>query len=130
MTTIPARLARTTAVSASPTHARQRVLQLYRDWYRGAPEICTLFALNVPASQIRAAVRQQFEKNRYVSDPKVIDVLLLKGRQDYQETLNCWQQEPHILGILLEKRDRPQRSFLQKFYEGREDDVVPAASGL
>ena len=35
MTTIPARLARTTAVSASPTHARQRVLQLYRDWYRG-----------------------------------------------------------------------------------------------
>ena len=34
MTTIPARLARTTAVSVSPTHARQRVLQLYRDWYR------------------------------------------------------------------------------------------------
>ena len=67
-------------------------------------------------------MRQQFEKNRYVSDPKVIDVLLLKGRQDYQETLNCWQQEPHILGILLEKRDRPQRSFLQKFYEGEFDN--------
>ncbi|KAI0063380.1 NADH-ubiquinone oxidoreductase Complex1 subunit [Artomyces pyxidatus] len=131
MTTIPARLARTAAVSGGPAQARQRVLQLYRDWYRGAPEICTLYALNIPANEIRSAIRYEFEKNRYVTDPKVIDVLILKGRQEYQETMNCWKQEPHILGILLERRDRPQRSFLQKFYEGRDEDaVLPAPSGL
>ncbi|THH04499.1 hypothetical protein EW146_g10161 [Bondarzewia mesenterica] len=132
MTTIPARLARTTAVSTSPEHARQRVLKLYRHWYRAcAPEICQLFGLNVTPSYIRSAIRHQFEKNRYVSDPKVIDILLLKGHQEYQETLNAWKQESHILGILLKNNDRPQRTFLQKFYEGRDEDaVLPAASGL
>ena len=117
-----------------------------------APEICTLFALNVSPSQVRQAIRLEFERNRYVSDPKVIDLLLQKGQQSFQETMNCWSQEPHILGILLAPKDRPQRSFLQKFYEGAycdhiyhvtvvhnqhlhahtgrdEDQVLPAASG-
>lgn len=53
-----------------------------------------------------------------MTDTRVIDVLLLKGRQEYQETLNCWKQLDHIMGILLAPRGRPQRTFLQKFYEG------------
>jgi NADH dehydrogenase (ubiquinone) 1 alpha subcomplex subunit 6 len=53
-----------------------------------------------------------------VTDPRAIDVLLLKGRQDYQETMNCWKQTDHVLGILLESKDRPNQTFLQKFYEG------------
>ena len=83
-----------------------------------APEICTLFALNVSPSQARQVIRLEFERNRYVSDPKVIDLLLQKGQQSFQETMNCWSQEPHIFGILLAPKDRPQRSFLQKLYEG------------
>ena len=35
-----------------------------------APEICTLFALNVSPSQVRQAIRLEFERNRYVSGPK------------------------------------------------------------
>ena len=53
-----------------------------------------------------------------MTDPKAIDVLVLKDRQDYQETMNCWKQIDHVMGILLEPRQRPQRTFLQKFYEG------------
>lgn len=34
MSTIPARLARSARVSTTPNAARQRVIQLYRDWYR------------------------------------------------------------------------------------------------
>jgi len=29
-----------------------------------------------------------------VTDPKVIDVLILKGQQEYQETLKLLEQEP------------------------------------
>jgi NADH dehydrogenase (ubiquinone) 1 alpha subcomplex subunit 6 len=100
-------------------------------------------------------MREKFEQYRYVTDPAVLDVLLHKGRQDYQvsfckalcraherqcdrnplaslfhgtdaylfvqETMNCWKQEPHILGGLL--RDPHEGSavgqtFLQKFYAG------------
>ncbi|KAI0920521.1 hypothetical protein AcW1_002242 [Taiwanofungus camphoratus] len=131
MTTIPARLARTTAVSSSPAHARERVVQLYRDWYRGAPEIVSLYALNVSPAYVRACIRKRFEENRYVTDTRVIDVLVTKGRQEYQETLNCWKQVDHVMGILLLPRGRPQRTFLQKFYEGADEDaVLPAASGI
>ena len=53
-----------------------------------------------------------------MTDTRVIDVLIQKGRQEYQETLNCWKQLDHIMGILLQSKGRPPRSFLQKFYEG------------
>ncbi|TFK80801.1 NADH-ubiquinone oxidoreductase Complex1 subunit [Polyporus arcularius HHB13444] len=131
MTTIPARLARTAHISSSPQQARARVLKLYRDWYRGAPEIVTLYALNVSPAYVRHCIRQQFEQNRFVSDTRIIDVLVQKGQQEYQETMNCWKQLDHIMGILLQPKGRPPRTFLQKFYEGRDEDaVLPAATGI
>lgn len=77
-----------------------------------------MYALNVTPAYVRHCIRKKFEENRYVSDTRVIDFLVLKGRQEYQETMNCWKQYDHIMGILLESKERPQRSFLQKFYEG------------
>ncbi|KAG5642705.1 hypothetical protein DXG03_002308 [Asterophora parasitica] len=131
MTTIPARLARATRASTDLSDARGRTLKLYRDWYRSAPEIVELYALNVSPAFIRHSIRQRFEHNRYVTDPRAIDVLLLKSRQEYQETMNCWKQTDHILGVLLQDRTRPQKTFLQNFYEGRDEQaVLPAASGV
>ena len=77
-----------------------------------------MYALGVSPAYVRHALRQRFERQRHVTDSRAIDVLLLKGRQDYQETMNCWKQTDHVVGILLEPQDRPQRTFLQKFYEG------------
>jgi NADH dehydrogenase (ubiquinone) 1 alpha subcomplex subunit 6 len=41
--------------------------------------------LNIPAYTIRAKVREMFEKNSNVSDPEAVDILLLKGYQEFQE---------------------------------------------
>ncbi|CAL1698149.1 unnamed protein product [Somion occarium] len=131
MSTIPARLARVATRSNTPEDARKKVIKLYRDWYRGAPEICTLYSLNVTPAYIRHSIRQIFEENRHVNDIRVVDQLVQKGRQDYQETMNCWKQNDHIMGILLQPRGRPPRTFMQKFLEGRdEDQVLPAATGI
>ncbi|OBZ74948.1 NADH-ubiquinone oxidoreductase 14 subunit [Grifola frondosa] len=107
MTTIPARLARAAQTSSSPAQARQRVIQLYRDWYRGAPEIVSIYSLNVSPAYFRHCIRRHFEENRYVTDTRVIDVLIQKGRQEYQETMNLWKQTDHIMGILLQPKGRP-----------------------
>lgn len=48
-----------------------------------------LYALNVPASAIRAKVRQEFERNRHVDDLEAADILLLKGYQEFQEVSLC-----------------------------------------
>ncbi|KJA17894.1 hypothetical protein HYPSUDRAFT_145867 [Hypholoma sublateritium FD-334 SS-4] len=131
MTTIPARLATLARASSGPQESRARALKLYRDWYRSAPEITSMYALSVSPAYVRHALRQRFERTRHVTDPRAIDVLLLKGRQDYQETMNCWKQTDHVVGILLEPQERPQRTFLQKFYEGKDEEaVIPAASGI
>ncbi|KAJ7153493.1 NADH dehydrogenase 1 alpha subcomplex subunit 6 [Mycena crocata] len=128
---IPARLAQVTRVSGSPAHARTRVIQMYRDWYRAAPEVVNQYALDVSPTQLRHAIRMRFEANRNVTDLRVIDVLLLKSRQEFQETLNMWKQPDHIYGIMLQPKERPTRTFLQKFYEGRDEEaIVPAASGI
>jgi NADH dehydrogenase (ubiquinone) 1 alpha subcomplex subunit 6 len=42
---------------------------------------------------IRAKKRQDFEKHKHITDLSVIDLLLFKSHQDYQETMNCWKQE-------------------------------------
>ncbi|KAJ7146136.1 NdufA6 NADH-ubiquinone oxidoreductase 14.8 kDa subunit [Mycena epipterygia] len=129
--TIPARLAQVTRASTSPADARARVIQMYRDWYRAAPEVVNQYALDVSPTELRHAIRMRFEANRNVTELRVIDVLLLKSRQEFQETLNMWKQPDHIYGILLKPKERPTRTFLQKFYEGRDEEaVIPAASGV
>ncbi|KAI6102978.1 NdufA6 NADH-ubiquinone oxidoreductase 14.8 kDa subunit [Pisolithus sp. B1] len=131
MTTIPSRLAQVTRISSNPSEARTRVIDLYRAWVRAAPEIVELYALPVTPAYFRHCIRQKFEANRHVTDQRAIEVLLLKGRQELQETLNIWKQPDHLMGILLQPSERPQRSFLQKFYEGRDENSVrPAASGV
>lgn len=112
-----------------------------------APEICALYTLPVSEKYVRQAIRRQFEENRHVTDLKAIDQLVLRGRQEYQETINFWKQRDHVLGKLLAPRGRPPRTFLEKFYEGvlssgftcyltdpfavgrDEDQVLPAATG-
>ncbi|KIM53263.1 hypothetical protein SCLCIDRAFT_453754 [Scleroderma citrinum Foug A] len=131
MTTIPSRLAQLSRISSSPAEARLRVIDLYRAWVRAAPEIVELYALPVTPAYVRHCIRQKFEANRHVTDQRAIEVLILKGGQELQESINCWKQPDHVMGLLLKQNERPQRSFLQKFYEGRDEDaVLPAASGV
>ncbi|KAG9311144.1 NdufA6 NADH-ubiquinone oxidoreductase 14.8 kDa subunit [Chiua virens] len=131
MTTIPSRLAQVSRMSSNPEEARRRVIDLYRGWVRAAPEIVTLYAIPVTPAYVRHCIRQKFEANRHVTDPRAIEVLIHKGRLDLQEALNCWKQTDHVMGILLNIEQRPQRTFLQKFLEGRDEEAVrPAASGV
>lgn len=103
MVTIPARLAHRAVVSANLAEAQARSRALYRDYYRSAPEICSLYALDVPPSTMRAKIRQKFEVNKNLKDIAVLDLLLHKGRLDYQETMNAWKQIPHIMKWFAEE---------------------------
>ena len=58
-----------------------------------APEICQLYAVPVSPSLVRLKIRQDFERNRHIQDLGVIDMLLHKNQQEYQETVNAWKQE-------------------------------------
>ncbi|ORY25856.1 hypothetical protein BCR39DRAFT_543045 [Naematelia encephala] len=122
MTTIPSRLARNAVVSPTLEHARRRSIQAYREWYRSAPEIVSLYAIDVSPSMVRLKIRQDFERNRNVTDLSVINMLLHKNQQEYQETMNFWKQAPHVLAWFKKYEDpAPPETFLEKFYAGKDD---------
>lgn len=114
LVTIPSRLAQTSRVSSDWNEGLARGRALYRLWYRSAPEICTIYALNLPPSVLRAKFRTAFEANRGIKELAVYDILLHKGYVEYQETVNMWKQRPHIMRWFNEEEtDRTLRHALQ-----------------
>ncbi|ORZ19673.1 hypothetical protein BCR42DRAFT_410251 [Absidia repens] len=110
----------TTAASASSNEARTRTISLYRKFQKSVPEIMKIHEINMPTSAVRAKIREQFEQHRYVEDLQVRDVLLAKGQMEYQETMNVWKQNNHIMNYFANDEAEPKpATFLEKFYEGR-----------
>jgi NADH dehydrogenase (ubiquinone) 1 alpha subcomplex subunit 6 len=57
-----------------------------------------------------------------VNDLKIIDILLFKGRTEYEETMNMWKQKTHVMRYFdeLDSREtRQSNGFLDKFYAGQ-----------
>ncbi|KAI7864589.1 hypothetical protein BDF14DRAFT_1731899 [Spinellus fusiger] len=112
--------ATTTALSVSSAHAKQRSVALYRQWQKAVPEIMKLHEINLPTSQVRAKIRQEFEKQRAVEDLATRDIIIAKGHMEFQETINVWKQNNHIMGYFAADEAAPQATtFLEKFYAGR-----------
>lgn len=57
-----------------------------------APEIQQMYSLNIPVSEIRTKVRQEFERRRYVNQLPVVDMLLFKSHEEYQVQADSKQQ--------------------------------------
>ena len=49
-----------------------------------APEIQTMYSLNIPVSALRTKMRQEFERHRYVNQIGVVDMLLFQSHAEYQ----------------------------------------------
>ncbi|KAJ4319961.1 hypothetical protein N0V94_003631 [Neodidymelliopsis sp. IMI 364377] len=118
----PTYLAQRTRSSVNWADAKKRVIHSYRDWLRSAPEIQTMYSLNLPVSTLRTKMRQEFERHRYVNQMKTVDVLLFSSHQEFQETLNFWKQLSHVLKYFRAEEDPKARlpaNFINGFLEGR-----------
>lgn len=113
--------AQTTRYVKDPQELRRRVLSLYRAYVRSAPTFAETYELSYPTAQIRTKIRQEFERNRFVSDVAVINVLEAKGQMEFQETINFWKQHPHIHRYFEtdeKTQERPKgNDFVSRFLE-------------
>ncbi|KAJ3416584.1 NADH dehydrogenase 1 alpha subcomplex subunit 6 ndufa6 [Chytridiales sp. JEL 0842] len=109
-----------TSTSRSSVAARRRTLDLYKTWLRSCPTIVEQHQLDLTTPVLRRRLRQEFERFRNVTDLPTIDVLLLKGRQEYEETVNMWKQKTHVMRYFEEDeyKDPTPRDFLGRFYAG------------
>ncbi|KAI8873131.1 hypothetical protein GQ42DRAFT_166446 [Ramicandelaber brevisporus] len=109
-----------TQVSSSLAHSRQRTIQLYRDWLKSLPSITRFYQLSLPQVVLRSKVREEFEKNRYETNLKVIDIMLFKGELELRETVNVWKQTSHLMNYFArDEADPKPQTFLEKFYAGQ-----------
>jgi len=82
-----------------------------------------LYLLDVPAPAVRAKIRQEFERSRYVKQLPVVDMLITKSDMEFQETMNYWKQIPQLMKYFRSEEDpRSQvpKDFMTGFLEVRE----------
>ncbi|KAH8405508.1 hypothetical protein KR215_001491 [Drosophila sulfurigaster] len=105
-------------LSVDREEARKRALNLYKAWYRQIPYIVMDYDIPVSVEQCREKLREQFIKNRNVTDIRVIDMLVIKGQMELKESVEIWKQKGHIMRYWKESQDPKPTDFLSKFIQG------------
>lgn len=119
--TLATQFAETTRYSVSNTELRRRVLHLYRKYIRNANEFADLYELDMPVSNIKTKIRQEFERQRFGNDLSVNNVLLMKGQMEFQELINFWKQQCHVMRYFDEQNSYnvvDKNDFVKNFLRG------------
>ncbi|KAJ9590122.1 hypothetical protein L9F63_016751 [Diploptera punctata] len=106
-------------LSVDRGEARKRVFNLYKAWYRQMPYVVMDYDIPKSVEQCRAKLREEFEKNRHITDIRVIDMLVIKGQMELKETVEIWKQKGHIMTYFKETVEPKPTDFLSKFFAGQ-----------
>lgn len=75
---------------------------------------------DIPKSEkmCQEKLKEEFVKNKDVSDIRVIDMLVIKGQMELKETVNIWKQKGHLMKYWKESWNPKPTDFLSKFFAG------------
>ncbi|CAM9707278.1 unnamed protein product, partial [Discosporangium mesarthrocarpum] len=97
-------------------------VQLYRAISKEIPRILTLYDIDMDFQEARFAIADCFRRNSHLKDPRVVDMMVMKGYMELEETTMQYKQKTHLLRILQPSRGNSARSvrdeFMDKFMAG------------
>ncbi|KAL3697170.1 hypothetical protein R1sor_011246 [Riccia sorocarpa] len=117
--------------SASMEEAKHRVLDFFREACRALPVLMDTYNLDevITQSELRSQIAAAFRKHSAVTNPKVVDMLVFKGKEELQDCLDHSKQRHHLIStyvvgtegqISLKKLgtvDHGESHFLKNFYQ-------------
>merc|ERR1712002_7555 len=107
-------------MSSNRLESQRRVRGHYKQWIRAVPDILGIYKLPYTEQEMKNRIREEFYKHSQVRDLRVVDLLIVKGQMDLQETLQHWKQICHMMEFFGKPTDvaRPQ-TFMGKFLSGK-----------
>ncbi|KOC70846.1 NADH dehydrogenase [ubiquinone] 1 alpha subcomplex subunit 6 [Habropoda laboriosa] len=106
-------------LSLTPGDCRNRVITLYKAWYRQIPYITALYDLPKTDADCRKKLKEIFKRNAHLTDIRTIDILLIKGQMELEETTNMWKPTCTLLYYWNDTVDPKPTDFMSKFLGGQ-----------
>lgn len=77
---------------------------------------------DIPKSveQCRDKLKEEFVKNKDITDMRVVDMLVIKGQMELKETAQIWKQKGHIMRYWKETVEPKPADFLSKFLSSQQ----------
>lgn len=118
-----------TALSSNLHEASAKAVAMYRHALRDIPAMRKNFVIIEDESVVQQCIRDLIERHADVTDPKVVDMLVFKGRQELTEIKEQWKSRHHVYGYIqryTEKMLREEAGKKMKLGEGDKEDMLQA----
>lgn len=76
------------------------------------------FDIPKSVAQCQQKLREEFLKNKDITDVRVVDMLVIKGQMELKETVALWKQKGHVMRYWQESVEPKPTDFLSKFMSG------------
>jgi NADH dehydrogenase (ubiquinone) 1 alpha subcomplex subunit 6 len=92
--------------SVTVADTKKAVLALYRRSLKSIPLITRIYRLPYDKEEMKERIKFNFLQNSHLTDPHLIDMVVLQGENNLEEVVHSFQTRSHVLHFFVDTDDR------------------------